>query len=196
MTQWLAETVLEGELVTLRPLRKSDKTALLIAAKDGNLSSLWFTSVPNEDNIDAYLEKALQQKAQTQAMPFVVIEKQSNRIIGATRLYEADPVNRRIEIGYTWYAKSYQRTGVNTETKLLLLTYAFESLKTIAVVFQTHWHNHKSRAAIARIGAKQEGIIRNHKIDKDGIYRDSVLFSIIDNEWPAVKKSLQYKLVL
>jgi RimJ/RimL family protein N-acetyltransferase len=99
-----------------------------------------------------------------------------------------------VEIGYTWYSESYQRTSVNTECKYLLLSHAFEKLEAIAVELRTHWHNHKSRTAIARLGAKQDGVLRNHTKSADGIYRDTVVFSIINLEWPAVKKSLEFKL--
>jgi RimJ/RimL family protein N-acetyltransferase len=127
-------------------------------------------------------------------MPFIVRDKESNKIVGCTRYFNVDEVNHRLEIGYTWYAESVQRTSVNTECKYLLLSHAFEKLDAIAVEFRTHWHNHKSRAAIARLGAKQDGVLRNHQRSADGIYRDTVVFSIINLEWPAVKKSLEFKL--
>jgi RimJ/RimL family protein N-acetyltransferase len=127
-------------------------------------------------------------------MPFVVREKETGKVIGSTRYCNVDEVNQRLEIGYTWYAKSYQRTSVNTECKYLLLTHAFEKLDAIAVEFRTHWHNHASRAAIARLGAKLDGVLRNHQKSADGVYRDTVVFSIINLEWPVVKKSLEYKL--
>ena len=127
-------------------------------------------------------------------MPFVVREKATNKIIGSTRYCNTDEVHQRVEIGYTWYSQSYQRTAMNTECKYLLLSHAFEKLDAIAVEFRTHWHNHKSRAAIARLGAKQDGVLRNHQKSPDGIYRDTVVFSIINLEWPAVKRSLLFKL--
>jgi len=127
-------------------------------------------------------------------MPFIIRDKESNKIIGCTRYFNVDEVNQRLEIGHTWYSESFQRTAANTESKYLLLTHAFEKLNAIAVEFRTHWHNHKSRAAIARLGAKQDGVLRNHTKSADGIYRDTVVFSIIDLEWPAVKQSLQFKL--
>jgi len=128
------------------------------------------------------------------SLPFVVIDNDNGKIIGATRFCNASADSRRVEIGYTWYSTSYQRTSVNTECKLLLLTYAFEALDAIAVEFRTHWHNEKSRKAITRLGAKQDGVLRNHSIQADGAYRDTVVFSIINLEWPTVKKSLQFKL--
>lgn len=191
---WLNTVTLSSESISLLPMKMAHKHDLYEASLDGDLSSLWFTSVPKKESVSNYIKKAMNQEVTGQALVFVVVDNKSKKIIGSTRLCNADSANKRVEIGYTWYAKSYQRTRVNSECKLLLLTHAFEQLKCIAVVFQTHWHNQKSRAAIARLGAKQEGVIRNHKIEADGAYRDSVIFSIIENEWPSVKKSLQYKL--
>ena len=190
----LKETPLESSRVKLVPMRVSHKDELLQAASDGNLWNLWFTSVPNEDSIDAYINSALVQQVKGLSLPYVVIDKQSNTIIGSTRLCNVDGQNRRVEIGYTWYAQSFQRSWVNTECKLLLLTHAFETLNTIAVEFRTHWHNQKSRTAIARLGAKQDGILRSHQVLADGSIRDTVVFSINANEWPAVKNGLVHKL--
>lgn len=127
-------------------------------------------------------------------MLFAVIDNATQKIIGSTRYCNADAINKRIEIGYTWYAKSFQRTGINTECKYLLLTHAFETLNVIAVEFRTHWHNQASRTAIARLGAKQDGVLRNHQKSAEGVYRDTVVFSIIDLEWSAVKTNLQFKM--
>ena len=126
-------------------------------------------------------------------MPFVVRAPDGD-IVGSTRYFNVDAANRRLEIGHTWYAKRAQRTAINTECKLLLLTHAFETLGCIAVEFRTHWFNQASRAAIARVGAKQDGVLRNHAITADGIRRDTVVFSIIDNEWPAVRQHLRFLL--
>lgn len=191
---WLYETTLKGNLVTLAPLKREHAGGLAEAAADGELWELWYTSVPNSKTIDSYLDQAFTDQANGRALLFVVIENASQKIIGTTRYCNADPLNKRVEIGYTWYAKSFQKTGINTECKYLLLTHAFETLNTIAVEFRTHWHNQASRAAIARLGAKQDGILRNHQKSPEGIYRDTVVFSIIDQEWPAVKKSLEYKM--
>ena len=127
-------------------------------------------------------------------LPFMVIDKASGKIIGSTRFCHADVVNQRVEVGYTWYAKSSQRSSINTECKMLLLTDAFEVLDAIAVEFRTHWHNQASRQAIARLGAKQDCVLRNHQKGPDDLYRDTVVFSIINLEWPAVKMSLLHKL--
>ncbi len=121
-------------------------------------------------------------------------QRASGEIVGCTRYFNVDASNRRLEIGHTWYAKRAQRTAVNTECKLLLLTHAFEKLRCIAVEFRTHWFNQASRAAIARLGAKQDAVLRNHQISPDGSYRDTVVFSIIEGEWPAVKQHLRYQL--
>lgn len=194
MNNWLNEITLEGNLVTLIPLKPEHKSALLEASSDGELWNLWFTGVPSKNSIDAYLEFAFSEQTAGRALAFVVVDKQTKKLIGSTRYCNADNLNHRVEIGYTWYAKSYQKTGVNTECKYLLLQHAFENLNAIAVEFRTHWHNQASRAAIARLGAKQDGVLRNHQKNADGIYRDTVVFSIIDQEWPGVKKGLEYKM--
>ncbi len=191
---WLQEVELETELVHLRPLRAADKPALLEAAGDGCLWELWYTQVPGVDTLDAYVDYALSEQAAGRALPFAVVEKSSGKVIGTTRYCNAEPANRRLEIGYTWYASRVQRSAINTQCKLALLQHAFEQLEVIAVEFRTHWHNQASRAAIARLGAKQDGVLRNHRLEPDGARRDTVVFSILDNEWPSVRKSLQFKL--
>lgn len=191
---WFKEVILESTNVRLVPLRESHAKELVIAASDGELWNLWFTSVPSEHNVRAYIASALEQQAKGLALPFVVIDKETEQVIGTTRFCNADPTNQRVEIGYTWYSKRYQRTACNTQCKTLLLTHAFEALGAIAVEFRTSWHNQASRAAIARLGAKQDGILRNHQKLPDGGYRDTVVFSIINSEWLAVKTALEYKL--
>ncbi|MFT5520898.1 MAG: RimJ/RimL family protein N-acetyltransferase [Enterobacterales bacterium] len=194
MRDWLKEIELKGNKVTLTPMTSEHRNQIIDAASDGNLWELWFTGIPSEQSIDQYLKVALEDKSNFVSLPFVVIDNDNGKIIGATRFCNASADSRRVEIGYTWYSTSYQRTSVNTECKLLLLTYAFEALDAIAVEFRTHWHNEKSRKAITRLGAKQDGVLRNHSIQADGAYRDTVVFSIINLEWPTVKKSLQFKL--
>lgn len=191
---WLKEIELESTTVKLIPLKEEHADALVEAASDGELWDLWYTSVPNHETVQNYLAMALETKKQGLSMPFVVVDKATGKIIGATRYCNADSENQRVEIGYTWYAKSYQRSAVNTECKLLLLQHAFESLDAIAVEFCTHWHNQASRQAIAKLGAKQDGILRNHKRMPDGSYRDTVVFSIINQEWLAVKNHLTHRL--
>jgi N-acetyltransferase len=127
-------------------------------------------------------------------MPFVVRDNTDGSLVGSTRYFNVDAVNRRLEIGHTWYAKRAQRTAINTECKLLLLTHAFETLRCIGVEFRTHWFNHASRTAIARLGAKQDGVLRNHQLMPDGSRRDTVVFSIVDGEWLAVKAHLRFLL--
>jgi RimJ/RimL family protein N-acetyltransferase len=165
-----------------------------MAAADGELWNLWYTSVPAPEKTQGWLDAALDMRERDGAMPFVVRDNASGDVIGSTRYFNVDPVNRRLEIGHTWYAKRVQRTAVNTECKLLLLTHAFEALGCIAVEFRTHWFNQASRAAILRLGAKQDGVLRNHQRLADGSKRDTVVFSIIDNEWPAAKRHLQFLL--
>ena len=192
--RWIEPVTLSGSGVLLEPLSLEHLDGLSAAVKDGELWNLWFTSIPSPEKAEAYIKTALEMRENTGAMPFVIRDRQVNTIIGCTRYFNVDELNQRLEIGHTWYSESYQRTAANTESKYLLLTHAFEELKAIAVEFRTHWHNHKSRAAIARLGAKQDGVLRNHTRSADGIYRDTVVFSIIDLEWPAVKHSLQFKL--
>ncbi|MCB0515743.1 MAG: GNAT family N-acetyltransferase [Chitinophagales bacterium] len=194
MEKWLNKVILEGNSVILEPLSESHEKGLAAAVSDGNLWELWFTSAPKPENVSAYIQKALQEYENDISLPFLVKNKNTLQIIGTTRYTNATPAHKRLEIGYTWYAKSFQRTGVNTECKYLLLQYAFEHLHCIAVEFRTHFHNFDSRAAIARLGAKQDGILRNHSIDSTGCLRDTVVFSIINNEWQTVKKSLEYRM--
>ncbi|WP_199610216.1 GNAT family N-acetyltransferase [Flocculibacter collagenilyticus] len=193
-SEWMKTIELKGEHVTLKPLKLEHRNALVEAATDGKLWELWFTAVPSEKSIDTYLEKAFTDAGQGVSLPFVVIDNATQKVIGCTRFCNAVPQHRRVEIGYTWYAKSYQKTAVNTECKWLLLDHAFSQLNAIAVEFRTHWHNHASRNAIARLGAKQDGVIRNATIEPDGALRDTVVFSIIQSEWPSVSKSLLAKL--
>lgn len=194
MELWLKEVHLEGESVRLRPLLKEDRDALVAAAQDGALWELWFTSVPSAESIDQYIATALKEQELGLSLPFVVEHKSSGKIIGSTRFCNAVALHRRVEIGYTWYSKSFQKTNVNTQCKQLLLEHAFTNLRAIAVEFRTHWHNNASRVAIARLGAKQDGVLRNHSIEADGAYRDTVVFSILESEWPSVRKGLLYKL--
>lgn len=188
-----ADIELVSDTVTLQPLMSNHANELVQLAVSSNMSSLWFTQVPNSNTIDSYMATAMAQKHDGSALPLVVVDNKTGKLLGMTRLCNADFTHRRFEIGYTWYGEAYQRTSVNTECKLLLLGYAFEQLNAIAIEFRTHWHNYKSRAAIARLGAKQDGVLRNHKIHPDGELRDTVIFSIIASEWPVVKKSLHYK---
>jgi len=194
MSKWLDSIELVGEKVKLIPLNISHANDLVNAASDGELWNLKVTSIASKDTIGRYINFALSEQKANRALPFVVIDQETNSIIGSTRYCNASSENRRLEIGYTWYSKSYQRTGVNTECKYLLLEHAFESLNAIAVEFRTNWFNLNSRKAIERIGAKQDGIIRNHRINPDGSLRDSVVFSITSQEWGSVKHFLEYEI--
>ena len=185
---------LAGEHASLEPLGREHAVALQRAAADGELWRLWYTTVAPPEKMGEYVATALDMRERLGAMPFVVREKPSGEIVGCTRYFNVDATNRRLEIGHTWYSKRVQRGPINTECKLLLLTHAFEKLQCIAVEFRTHWFNHASRTAIARLGAKQDGVLRNHQLSADGSKRDTVVFSIIDGEWPAVKQHLRYQL--
>jgi RimJ/RimL family protein N-acetyltransferase len=191
---WLSEVTLEGKEVHLVPLRKNHREGLLKAASDGDLSKLWYTSVPSEETIDAYFQYAFNEQNEGHALPFTIIDKKTNTIIGSTRFCNVTSTHKRVEIGYTWYAKSFQRTAQNTETKLLLLSYAFETLQCIAVEFRTHHENKASQNAITRLGAQQDGILRQHQQLQDGSYRDTVVYSILNNEWNTVKQQLEIRL--
>jgi N-acetyltransferase len=192
-TRFIEAVTLEGRYVTIEPLAREHEAEIKAAAADGELWRLWYTSVPAPHKTRSWLELALAQSANLGWMPFIVRDA-NGVLIGSTRYCNVDGANRRVEIGYTWYAKRVQRTAVNTECKLLLLTHAFEALKCIAVEFRTHLFNFSSRAAIERLGAKQDGILRNHQIMPDGTLRDTVVFSIVESEWPAVKRHLTYRL--
>jgi len=194
MKRFIEPVTLRGDHATLEPLAREHAPALAKAAEDGELWRLWYTGVAPPDKMDGYVATALDMRERLDAMPFIVRDNESGDIVGCTRYFNVDTVSRRVEIGHTWYAQRVQRSPINTECKLMLLTHAFETLNCIAVEFRTHWFNHQSRAAIARLGAKQDGVLRNHAITADGIKRDTVVFSIIDSEWPAVRHHLRYQL--
>jgi N-acetyltransferase len=186
--------VLEGQYVRLEPLSLAHEESLVAAAEDGELWNSNVTVVPSRDNMAEYISTALSMLAQGLELPFVIVRKSSGQIVGSTRFYEIDCNYRRVAIGYTWLAASAQRTAANTESKLLLLTHAFERWRCIRVEFVTDVLNQQSRAAILRLGAKEEGVLRNHMIMPSGRYRDSVCYSIIETEWPVVKAQLESKL--
>ncbi|HEX7338799.1 MAG TPA: GNAT family protein [Rhodanobacteraceae bacterium] len=194
MSDFLSPVTLTGRHVTLEPLSADHADALARACADGQLWELWYTAVPRAEAMAAYIDTALAMQAEGTALPFAVRATATGDIVGCTRYLHVDAANRRVEIGATWYAQSVQRTGVNTECKALLLQHAFEVLGCIRVELRTHWMNQTSRAAIARLGAKQEAVLRNDRILADGSWRDTVVFSIIQSEWPAVKRHLAFKL--
>jgi RimJ/RimL family protein N-acetyltransferase len=194
MTRFIEPLVLEGRHARLVPLSEAHQQALAAAASDGELWNLWFTSVPKPEGTASYIAAALDMRERLDAMPFVVERLSDGKIVGCTRYFNVDRSNRRVEIGHTWYSKSAQRSAINSECKLMLLRHAFEVLECIAVEFRTHWMNHASRAAIARLGAKQDGVLRNHAIGADGTLRDTVVFSITACEWPTVRYALMHGL--
>ena len=193
MTAWMQPVSLLGRHVRLEPLAPDHADALEAAALDGEQHRLWVTTVPGPGEAPAYIATALAQQAQGRALPFVVRDAQG-AIVGSTRYCNVEAAHRRVEIGYTWYAARVQRTALNTEAKRLLLAHAFEALDCIAVEFRTHWHNRRSRAAIERLGAKQDGVLRNHLIMPDGTLRDTVVYSVIASEWPTVRRGLDWRL--
>lgn len=186
--------VLEGKHVQLEPLTTDHAEALVSAAADGKLWNSTVTTVPSRETVTDYIGKALSDQSEGHALPFVIVRKPSGEIVGCTRFLHIDRDHRRVEIGYTWLATRAQRSAINTEAKLLLLTHAFEVWRCIRVELFTDLLNQQSRTAILRLGAKEEGILRNHMIMPNGRYRDSVCFSIIESEWPEVKAKLKSKL--
>jgi RimJ/RimL family protein N-acetyltransferase len=185
---------LTGSLVALEPLRRDHHDELVAAASDGRLWELWYTSVPSPETMAADIEGRLARQDAGTMLPFAVRRRSDGVVVGATTFCNAEADVPRLEIGYTWTAAGAQRTGVNADSKLLLLSHAFDELGCLAVEFRTHWHNTRSRAAIARLGAKQDGVLRNHRRTADGSLRDTVVFSILDTEWPAVRNGLLHRL--
>jgi len=187
--------VLEGQHARLEPLDASHKDGLCQAISDGELWKIFVTLVPHPDDIDQFLSNAKSAQERGDGLTFATIDKSDNsKIAGSTRFMKADLANKRVEIGFTFLGKTWQRSSINTEAKLLMLTHAFETLEMNRVELLTDYLNTASRRAILRLGAKEEGILRNHMVMPDGRERDSVLFSIVKNEWPGVKQNLEYKL--
>jgi len=191
----MTEITLTGTTVELRPLQREHSAALVQAAADGQLWNLKVTNVPGPDTVEKYVDIALAGREAGTMMPFVIVRRDTGEVVGSTRFWKVDRVNRKLEIGHTFISQSVQKSGVNTEAKLLLLTHAFEVMDCVRVQFTTDELNEKSRAAILRLGAVQEGIVRHERIMPDGRKRNSVRFSIIDPEWPQVKAGLLAKLV-
>lgn len=185
---------LTGGVVALEPLTPEHASELAAASRDGELWRLWYTAVPTPDQVPAWIDSALALQARGLALPFAVRHLGSGDIVGSTRYMNIEPDRRRLEIGTTWYAQRVQKTALNTEAKLLLLRHAFEALGCMAVEFRTHYFNFRSREAIAKLGAKQDGILRQHQVAGNGTARDTVVFSILDSEWPTVQAHLTYRL--
>ncbi len=190
----ISPVTLEGEHVRLEPLTAAHEESLIVAASDGELWNSNLTIVPDRSTAAAYMEAALLGQARGQELPFVIIRKTSGEVVGTTRFYDIKPADRGVAIGYTWLSGSAQRTAIDTEAKLLLLTHAFERWGCIRVELITDVLNEQSRTAILRLGAKLEGILRNHLIMPGPRIRDSACFSIIKKEWPEVKARLAAKL--
>jgi N-acetyltransferase len=190
---WLQPVTLHSQRVNLEPLDQRHCDDLVEAVKDGALWTLWYTSVPSPERMHAEIERRLALQTAGSMLPFAVIDNPSGRAVGMTTYMNVDASNRRVEIGSTWYRKSVQRTALNTHCKLMLLTHAFETLDCIAVEFRTHAFNHQSRTAIERLGAKLDGVLRNHQIASNGTLRDTYVYSIIASEWPTVKANLVWQ---
>jgi N-acetyltransferase len=190
---WIGPFELSGDHVRLVPLDRSHETDLVVAVRDGDVWDTWFAAVPKPDGMAREIEWRLGLREEGRMVPFTVLDA-TGRIVGMTSYMNVEPAHRRLEIGHTWYAGSAQRTPLNTEAKLLLLSAAFETFGAIAVGFRTAFFNFRSRAAIERLGAKYEGTWRNHLILPDGTIRDTCYYSVIESEWPAVKRNLTWLL--
>jgi RimJ/RimL family protein N-acetyltransferase len=189
---------LSGRHVLLEPLAHRQHDDLCEAVRDGELWKLWYTAIPAPEAMTAEIDRRLGLQAAGSMMPFAVLSPDTGRAVGMTTYMNIDGTNRRVEIGSTWYRASVQRTALNTEAKLLLLGHAFEDLDCIAVEFRTHFFNQASRRAIERLGAKLDGILRHHQInrhpDAEGALRDTCVYSILAIEWPNVKAGLRLRL--
>jgi RimJ/RimL family protein N-acetyltransferase len=190
----LEPTRLEDGYVLLEPLRPEHAPELEAAAADGELWKLWFTSAPAPGQAAAYIQAALDGQAKGAMLPFAVREKTSGRIVGTSRYYDFAPELPRVAIGYTWYAKRWQKSHLNTACKRLLLGHAFEGLGCVAVEFHTDGRNLDSQRAIERLGAHRDGVLRAHKRRPDGSLRDTVCYSILSAEWPDVSRWLAMRL--
>ena len=191
---WLQPTTLRSALVTLAPLDHRHREDLVEAVEDGEMFKLWYTAVPGPEAMGPQIERRISQQAAGAVLPFAIIDNATGKAAGMTNYLNVDAVNRRVEIGGTWYRRSVQRTGFNTQAKLLLLEHAFETLNCIAVEFRTHFFNQQSRRAIERLGAKLDGILRCHELAANGTLRDTCVYSIIASEWPTVKAHLAWQL--
>ena len=191
---WLEPIVLRGRDTTLEPLSPHHHDDLVEAVQDGELWQLWYTTIPARETMYAEIARRLKMQAKGGMLPFAVLDNTTRKAVGMTTYMNADHENRRVEIGATWLRHAVQRTGINTQCKLLMLTHAFDALNCIAVEFRTHFFNHPSRRAIEGLGAKLDGILRNHQIAINGTLRDTCVFSIVASEWPTVKAHLLAKM--
>ena len=193
MSDWREAPTLVGRHVTLRPMLEQDRDAILAASADGRAWELFYTNAPGPKTIDHWLARVFAERDFGRALPLVV-SRPDGQVIGASRFMRMSSHNRRLEIGGTFYAQSARRSGVNTETKRLMLGHAFEALGCLCVQFRTDWFNRASQAAIARLGAKRDGVLRNHIVMPDGRVRDTIVYSIIAGEWPGVRANLDHLL--
>jgi N-acetyltransferase len=194
MSGFVKPVTLAGQRwVRLEPLAREHIPEIEVATADGELGALWFTSAPKAGAVEQWVDARLASQKPDEGLTFVV-RNLKGTLIGSSSYLHADATNRRLEIGYTWYVASQRRSGVNSETKLLMLGHAFDELKCVAVEFRTHFFNFTSRAAIERLGAKLDGVLRSHQVLPDGSRRDTVVYSILDIEWPAVRNNLRYRL--
>ena len=190
----LAPITLEGHGVRLEPMTPDHAQGLRDAARDGELWKLWYTAVPEPENTDAYIRTALEGQANGQMLPWVVRELVTGKVAGSTRYHDVVAAIDRVEIGYTWYAQSWQRSHVNTACKLLLFGHAFETVGCAVVGLRTDNFNFRSQKAIEALGAKRDGVIRHHQARRDGTARDSYMYSVLEHEWPDVKRHLELRL--
>lgn len=190
----LSPITLEGRGIRLEPLQPNHAEALSVAAADGELWNLWYTVVPRQEETSSYIAEALAGQQAGHMLPWAVRELTTDRIIGSTRYHDVVADIDRVEIGYTWYAATWQKSHVNTTCKLLLMTHAFETLGCKVVGLRTDNFNFASQRAIEALGAKKDGILRHHRIRRDGTVRDSVMYSILASEWPDVKRHLEFRL--
>jgi RimJ/RimL family protein N-acetyltransferase len=193
MTAWLSPICLAGAHAVLEPLTMDHLDGLAAAVRDGELWKLWYTSIPAPEAMRTEIERRLDLQTKGTMLPFTVRDA-SAKIVGMTTYMNVDATHQRVEIGSTWIARSAQRGPLNTECKLMLLTHTFERLGCIAVEFRTHFFNEQSRSAIERLGAKLDGILRNHQRAANGTLRDTAVYTIIESEWPTVRAHLRWQL--
>ncbi|CAN5206735.1 GNAT family N-acetyltransferase [soil metagenome] len=195
MTRFVAPVRLTGQRwVLLEPLTPKHIPEVAAAAANGDAGALWFTTAPAPETAENWVHRQLEMQAGDQGVTYIVRRRDDGKLVGSSSFFHVDAPNRRLEIGCTWYSGSARRTGINTETKLLMLGHAFDSLGCVAVEFRTHFFNSTSRAAIERVGAKLDGVLRSHQLLPDGSRRDTVVYSILDIEWPAVRNNLRFRL--
>jgi RimJ/RimL family protein N-acetyltransferase len=185
---------LQGALVRLEPLSLEHVPGLQDAVQDGNIWDHWYTSVPRPEGMEAEVERRLALRAEGVMMPFAAVRQSDDAVLGMTSFADIQPVTPRLEIGYTWNRASAHGTGTNAESKLLLMTYVFEVWRAESVTLKTSWANQQSRDAIARLGAKQDGVLRSYRRARNGALEDVVFFSILKHEWPSVKQKLVWRL--